>query len=39
MMEKGITPLVKELGEHSELESMGVVEESNGEEDESIVGL
>ena len=31
--------LVEELGEHSEVESMGVVEEFNVEEDESIVGL
>ena len=31
--------LVKELGEHSEVESMGVVEESDVEEDESSVGL
>ena len=31
--------LVEELGEHSEVESMGVVEESEVEEDESTVGL
>ena len=31
--------LVKELGEHSEVESMGVVEESDAEEDESSTGL
>ena len=31
--------VVEELGEHSEVESMGVVEESGGEEDESIVVL
>ena len=31
--------LVKELGEHSEVESMGVVEESDAEEDESSAGL
>ena len=31
--------LIEELGEHSEEESMGVVEESDVEEDESIVGL
>ena len=31
--------LVEELGEHSEVESMGVVEEFDVEEDESTVGL
>ena len=31
--------LVEELGEHNEEESMGVVEESNAEEDESSVSL
>ena len=31
--------LVEELGEHSEVESMGVVEESDVKEDESTVGL
>ena len=31
--------LVKELGEHSEVESMGVVEELDVEEDESTLGL
>ena len=31
--------LVQELGEHSKVESMGVVEESDVEEDESKVGL
>ena len=31
--------LVEKLGEHSEEESMGVVEESDAEEDESSVGL
>ena len=31
--------LVEELGEHSDEESMGVVEESDVKEDESIVGL
>ena len=31
--------LVKKLGEHSEVESMGVVEESDAEEDESTAGL
>ena len=31
--------LVKELREHSEVESMGVVEELDAEEDESLAGL
>ena len=31
--------LVEELGEHSDEESMGVVEESDVKEDESIAGL
>ena len=31
--------LVQELGEHNDEESMGVVEESNVEEDESTAGL
>ena len=31
--------LVEELSEHSELESIGMVEESNNEEDERTVGL
>ena len=31
--------LVEELGEHTELESMGIVEESDDEEDERTVGL
>ena len=31
--------LVEELGEHTELELIGTVEESNDEEDEGIVGL
>ena len=31
--------LVKELGEHTDEESMGVVEESDVEEDERTVGL
>ena len=31
--------LVEELAEHTELESMGIVEESDDEEDERIVGL
>ena len=31
--------LIQELGDHSDEESMGVVEESDAEEDESIAGL
>ena len=31
--------LVEELGEHTELESIGIVEESDDEEDEGTVGL
>ena len=31
--------LVQELGEHSDEESMGIVEESDAEEDEDIAGL
>ena len=31
--------LVEELGEHTELESIGIVEESDDEEDDRIVGL
>ena len=31
--------LVQELGEHSDEESMGIVEESDAEENESSVGL
>ena len=31
--------LVQELGEHNDEESMGIVEESDAEEDEDIVGL
>ena len=31
--------LVEELGEHTELESMGIVEESDDKEDEGTVGL
>ena len=31
--------LVQELGEHSDEESMGIVEESDAEEDEDTVGL
>ena len=34
-----LSVLVEELGEHTELESMGIVEESDDEEDERIVGL
>ena len=34
-----LSVLVEELGEHTELESMGIVEESNDEEDERTVGL
>ena len=31
--------LIQELGDHSDEESMGVVEESDAEEDESTAGL
>ena len=31
--------LVEELGEHTELESIGIVKESDDEEDEGTVGL
>ena len=31
--------LVEELGEHTEVESMGIVEESDDEEDERTMGL
>ncbi|XP_065626704.1 uncharacterized protein LOC136066385 [Quercus suber] len=34
-----LSVLVEELGEHTELESIGIVEESNAEEDESAVGF
>ena len=34
-----LSVLVKKLGEHTKLESIGIVEESDDEEDESIVGL
>ena len=34
-----LSVLVEELGEHTELESIGIVEESDDEEDERIVGL
>ena len=36
---EGLSLLIEELGEHSNEESMGVVEESNVEEDESTAGL
>ena len=34
-----LSVLVEELGEHIELESIGIVEESDDEEDDRIVGL
>ena len=34
-----LSVLVEELGEHTELESIGIVEESDDEEDEGTVGL
>ena len=34
-----LSVLVEELGEHTELESMGIVEESDDEEDKRTVGL
>ena len=34
-----LSVLVEELGEHTELESMGIVEESDDEEDERTMGL
>ena len=34
-----LSVLVEELGEHIELESIGIVEESDDEEDERTVGL
>jgi len=34
-----LSVLVEEHGEHTELESMGIIEESNDEEDERTVGL
>ena len=34
-----LSTLVEELGEHTEVESMGVVEESDVEDDERTVGL
>ena len=36
---KDLNLLVQELGEHSDEESMGVVEESDAEKDESTAGL
>ena len=36
---KDLNLLVQELGEHSDEESMGIVEKSDGEEDESTEGL
>ena len=34
-----LSVLMEELGEHIELESIGIVEESDAEEDDGIVGL
>ena len=34
-----LSVLVEELGEHTELESIGIIEESDDEEDEGIMGL
>ena len=34
-----LSVLVEELGEHTEVESMGIVEESNDDEDEGTMGL
>ena len=34
-----LSALMEELGEHTELESIGILEESDDEEDEGIVGL
>ena len=34
-----LSVLVEELGEHTELESIGIVEESDDEEDDRTVGL
>ena len=36
---KNLNLLVEELGEHSDEEFMGIVEESDAEEDEDIAGL
>ena len=34
-----LSTLVEEYGEHTEVESMGIIEESNDEEDEGTMGL
>ena len=34
-----LSVLIEELGEHTELESIGLVEESDDEEDEGTLGL
>ena len=34
-----LSVLVEELGEHTEVESMGIVEESDDDEDEGTMGL
>ena len=34
-----LSVLVEELGEHTELESIGIVEESDDEEDDGTMGL
>ena len=34
-----LSVLVEELGEHTELESIGIVEESDDEKDDEVVGL
>ena len=34
-----LSVLVEELGEHTELESIGIVEESNDKEDDGTLGL
>ena len=34
-----LSVLMEKLGEHTELESIGIVEESNDEDDEGTVGL
>ena len=36
---KDLNLLVQELGEHSDEESMGIVEESDAEEDKDVAGL
>ena len=38
-LQMSLSVLVEELGEHIELESIGIVEESDDEEDERTVGL